>query len=121
MKLKNKARLLNELARSVESPKEFIKSVMVLQGQSVNDLTESANMTSEHFYVMMSQVSHGQSIGVKVCVKIVRGLDIDPHILYRIIADYELNNYLNNLENGTNQDNQSQTPDSETSGDTSAS
>lgn len=101
MKLKNKKRLLDELVRESESPKEFIYSVMALQRQTAKDVVKDADMTMEHFYVAMNNIAKGASIGVKVCCKIAKGLDINPIILNRVIADYNMNRY---LKNGTNQD-----------------
>ena len=103
MKLKNKKRLLDELARESDNPKDFINSVMALQGQTAKDLVQNIDMTVDHFYVAMSSISHGQSIGIKVCAKIAQGLDINPLILNRLVADYNMNMYLESLENGTNQ------------------
>jgi hypothetical protein len=94
MKLKNKKRLLNELSKEVTSPKEFIYAVMTLQQQSVDDVVKDVGMTSAHFYVAMNQIEKGQGIGIKVCVKIAEGLDIDPAILNRIVADYNLKMFL---------------------------
>lgn len=51
-------------------------------------------MTSAHFYVAMNQIVKGQNIGTKVCAKIAQGLDIDPFILCRVVADYSMNKYL---------------------------
>lgn len=98
MKLKNKKRLLDELARSCASPKEFITYVMTLQGQTAADVIKDIDMTSAHFYVVMNTLSRGKSIGIKVCAKIAKGLDIDAHILNRLIADYSMNQYLNTVE-----------------------
>ena len=101
MKLKNKIRLLNELARESENPKEFIQHCMSLQNQSVNDIVENIDMTAEHFYVALSNIANGGSIGIRVIVKISKGLDIDPNILNRLVADYNLKKHLN----GVNQNN----------------
>ena len=100
MKLKNKKRLLDELARESENPKEFIRNIMALQQQTAESITQNIDMTPQHFYVMMSQFNNGQSIGVKTCVKIANGLDIDPITLYRVITDYSIRQYLNSLKNG---------------------
>lgn len=100
MKLKNKKRLLDELARESENPKEFIRNIMALQQQTAESITQNIDMTPQHFYVMMSKFNNGQSIGVKTCVKIANGLDIDPITLYRVITDYSIRQYLNSLKNG---------------------
>lgn len=94
MKLKNKKKLLNEISKEVDSPKEFIYAVMALQQQTADDVAEKAGITATHFYVAMSQISKGQSIGIKMCVKISNGLDIEPSILCRMVADYNLKCYL---------------------------
>ena len=100
MKLKNKKRLLDELARESENPREFIQNIMALQNQTAESITKNIDMTPQHFYVVMNQFNSGQSIGVKTCVKIATGLDISPIILYRVITDYSIKQYLNSLENG---------------------
>lgn len=94
MKLKNKKRLLDELSKESKNPKEFIYSVMALQQQSAGDVVKDIDMTPAHFYVAMNQIEKGQVFGCKVCVKIAEGLDIDPTILNRLVADYNLKCYL---------------------------
>lgn len=94
MKLKNKKRLLNELSKEATNPKEFIYAVMALQQQSAEDVVKNVDMTSAHFYVAMNQIGKGQGIGTKVCVKIAEGLDIDPFVLNRMIADHNLKCFL---------------------------
>lgn len=94
MKVKNKKRLLDELAKSSENPADFIKYVMGLQDMSVNDVCKNTDITPTHLYVALHQCKHGQSIGIKVCAKIAKGLDIDPKILNRIISDYNMDKYL---------------------------
>ncbi len=111
MKLKNKKRLLDELARESENPKEFIRGIMALQQQTAESITQNVDMTPQHFYVAMNQLNNGQSIGVKTCVKIANGLDISPIILYRVITDYSIKQYLNSLENGIHQNNKRKTAD----------
>jgi hypothetical protein len=95
MKLKNKKRLLQELINASEGPKDFIYTVMTLQRQSANDVAEKAGITSAHFYVAMNQIEKGQSIGIKLCVGIANGLDIEPSILCKIVAEHNLKCYLN--------------------------
>lgn len=102
MKLKNKKRLLSELAKESTSPREFIYNVMALQGQSAEDLVKDIEMTTAHFYVTMNQIARGGSIGVKVCAKISKGLDIDPFILNRLVAEYNLEKYLKASNNESN-------------------
>ncbi len=56
MKLKNKTRLLNELAKEADNPKDFICYVMALQQQSAEDIAKEADITPAHFYVRLSQL-----------------------------------------------------------------
>ena len=93
MKCKNKLRLLKELAELSENPKDFIYYVMALQHQTAQDVIEKTEMTLAHFYVIMSQIEKGKGIGVKTCYKLSQGLDIDPTILNRVVADYNLKMY----------------------------
>lgn len=95
MELKNKKRLLKELIDASEDPKDFIYNVMTLQKQTANDVAEKAGITAAHFYVAMNQICSGQSIGIKLCVGIANGLNIEPSILCRIVADHNLKCYLN--------------------------
>ena len=94
MKLKSNKKLLKELANASENPKNFIYNVMALQQQTANDVAEKAGVTAAHFYVAMNQISKGQGIGIKMCVRISNGLDIEPSILCRMVADYNLKCYL---------------------------
>lgn len=109
MELRNKKRLLKELADASEDPKSFIYNVMALQKQSAFDVVKKSGMTSEHFYVIMSQIAKGQTVGVKTSVKIANGLGIEPSILWRIVSEHTLKCYLNKVEkeskNGINQNN----------------
>lgn len=97
MKLKNKVRLLKELAANSENPKEFIYHCMALQNQTSEDIVRDIDMTSAHFYVAMNQIANGQFIGTKIIVNISRGLDIDPSILNTLVADYKLKKYLDGI------------------------
>lgn len=101
MKCKNRTRLLKELADASETPIEFIYGIMALQKQTAKDLCSKTNMTKDHFHVIINTLKNGGSIGVKTCAKIAQGLDIDPYILYRLISDYNMKNYLDKLNNGT--------------------
>ena len=106
MELRNKKRLLKELADASEDPKSFIYNVMALQKQSAFDVAKKSGMTSEYFYVAMSQIAKGYNIGVKTSVKIANGLGIEPSILWRIVSEHTLKCYLNKeSKNGTNQNN----------------
>ena len=90
MKCKNKLRLLKELADASDSPRDFIYYVMALQDQTATDIAEKSGITSQHFYVLMSQLKAGSGMGIETCCKLAKGLDIDPSILNRLIADYNL-------------------------------
>ena len=94
MKLKNKKKLLQELANASEDPKNFIYGVMSLQHQTASEIAQAAEITTAHFYVAMSQIEKGQSIGIKLCVGIANGLDIEPSILCKIVAEHNLKCYL---------------------------
>mgnify|MGYP000249361804 CR=1 FL=1 len=119
MKLKNKKRLLQELARESSSPTDFIEWVMALQGQTVQDLCVKAGTTMAHYYVIKSQMKTGKSsIGPSLCTKLSRGLDIDPNILNRLIADYNMQKYLEKEENGINQNVEGEVPNQEGGADT---
>lgn len=95
MKIKGKRRLLQELARECENPKEFIYGIMALQNQKGEDVARAANMTIEHFYVFIGQIAKGKKgISPKLCIRISKGLDIDPYILNRVIGDFNIKTYL---------------------------
>lgn len=87
------------MTKGITNPKEFIYGVMALQTQTATDVISNIEMTAEHFYVVMNQLSQGQTIGVKTCAKIAKGLDIDPYILYRVVTDFEMTKH---LEQNTN-------------------
>ena len=102
MKLKNKTRFLNELARVSENPKDFIYACMALQNLTAFTLAERMDMTHQNFYVKMSQIGNGTcSLLPRTIVDISKGLDIPPEILNRVIADYTLNKYLNGINQNT--------------------
>ena len=94
MKLKENKKLLNELVKASSNPREFIESVMALQGQTADDVMAKFGTSRSHFYVMMHNFTKGHSVSPKTCVRLAKGLDIDPLILNRIITDYSMNKYL---------------------------
>ena len=99
MKLNRKKRLLDNLAREVETPEEFIDAVMALQGQTPQDVADASGITRAYFYVILSGLRQNtSSIGVATIVKIAKGLDIDPYALNRVVSDYKLRVYLKTLE-----------------------
>ena len=93
--LKNNKTLLNALAKHADNPKDFIYQVMAIQNQSVWDLVKNIGITAPHFYVSMCNIAKGNTLLPALCVKISKGLGINPYILNRIIADYNLKMYLN--------------------------
>lgn len=99
MKCKENKRLLNELVKTIENPKEFIYGIMALQKQTAEDVASAAGISPIHFYVTMSQLDSGRSIGPKICIGISKGLDIDPWILYQVVKKHELKCYLNKIAN----------------------
>lgn len=94
MKLKNKTRLLKELAKESNTPIEFIEYIMALQQQNAHDLAEASGISIQHYYVIRSQLRNGQSIGTSLCVKLAKGLDINPAILNWVVAEYNLKLYM---------------------------
>lgn len=90
MKVKNKPRLLKAIADSVDDPWEFVKVVATLEGMTMAEAMEKAGITKKHFYVSKNQ----KSIGIKVALKFSRAFEIDPTILNRIVADYNLKKIL---------------------------
>ena len=95
MKIRGKRKLLQELARECENPKEFIYSIMALQNQKGEDVAKGADMTIEHFYVFIGQIAKGKiGISPKLCIKLSKGLDIDPYILNRVIGDFNIKTHL---------------------------
>lgn len=95
MKIKGKRKLLQELARECENPREFIYGIMALQNQKVEDVARGADMTIKHFHVFIGRISKGKNgISPKLCIKLSRGLDIDPYILNRVIGDFNIKTHL---------------------------
>lgn len=90
MKVKNKPKLLKSLADSVDSPWEFIEAIASLEGMTIPEVTEKAGITKEQYYVSKNQ----KVMGVKVALKFSRAFEIDPTILNRIVADYNLKKIL---------------------------
>lgn len=90
MKVKNKPRLLKTLADSVDSPWEFVEAIASLEGMAMAEAAEKAGITKEQYYVSKNQ----KIMGVKVALKFSRAFEIDPTILNRIAADYNLKKIL---------------------------
>lgn len=101
MILKDRKKLLEELASGVNNPKEFIYGCMSLQSLTPEVFSKRADMTRTHFHVAINQLVNNGAIGIKTIVKISNGLDIDPKILNRVVADYKLNKYLNGINQNT--------------------
>ena len=94
MKVKNSKRLINELVRCSENPREFVYGIMALQNQSATDLAERMNMTQAHFYVTMNGFKKGNTVMPKTIVDLANGLDIDPFVLNSFVHSYALKVYL---------------------------
>ena len=90
MKVKNKPKLLKALAESVDSPWEFVEAIVSLEGMTIPKAAEKAGITNVQYYVSRNQ----KVMGVKVALKFSRAFEIDPTILNRIVADYNLKKIL---------------------------
>ena len=90
MKVKNKPKLLKALAESVDDPWEFIKAVATLENMTMAEAVEKAGITTKHYYVSKNQ----KSMGIKIALKFSRAFEIDPMILNRVVADYNLKKIL---------------------------
>ena len=90
MKVKNKPELLKALADSVDSPWEFVEAIASLEGMTMAEASEKAGITREQYYVSKNQ----KVIGIKLALKFSRAFEIDPTILNRIVADYNLKKIL---------------------------
>ena len=97
MKVKNSKRLINELVRCSENPREFVYGIMALQNQSATDLAARMNMTSAHFYVIMNALKKGLTVTPKNMVDLANGLDIDPYVLNTFVHNHALKVYLESL------------------------
>ena len=86
MQVKNKTRLITELAKSVENPWEFVEALIALEGLPDVDAAEKIGISVEHLYVLRSC----KKIGIKVGLKISEGFGINPQIFNHVIADYNL-------------------------------
>ena len=90
MKVKNKPRLLKAIAEFVDSPWEFVEAIASLEGMTMAEVAEKAGITKVHYNVSKNQ----KVMGVKVALKLSRAFEIDPTILNRIVADYNLKKIL---------------------------
>ena len=90
MEIKKHPKLLKELANSVSSPWEFIEALASLENLSIAEVAERAGITREHYYVSKNQ----KSMGTRVALKFSRVFEIDPTILNRITADFNLRKIL---------------------------
>jgi plasmid maintenance system antidote protein VapI len=106
MELKNKTRLLNELAKSVETPWEFVGALIALEGLTSEEAADRIGISRAHLHVL----KNGKGIGMRVGVKISNAFGIDPIILNRIQADYNLKNFLKKKD-GTNKNTEGEIPD----------
>ena len=90
MKVKNKPKLLKALAESVDSPWEFVEAIASLEGMTIPKVAEKAGITNVQYYVSRNQ----KVMGIKVALRFSRAFEIDPTILNRIVADYNLKKIL---------------------------
>ena len=89
--------LLNDLAKDIRNPKEFLRCVMVLQNQTLEQVWSDAGITREHYYVLLYDLKNGKRLTPETCTKIARALHISPRILYKVITDWEMCNYLKSI------------------------
>ena len=94
MQVKNKTRLITELAKSVENPWEFVEALIALEGLHDTEAAEKIGVSVAHLYVLRNE----KKIGLKVGLKISEGFGINPQILNRVIADYNLKVYQESLK-----------------------
>lgn len=90
MKVKNKPKLLKELANSVNDPWEFLEAVAALENLSMSQAAKKAGLSKAQYYVSKQQ----KSMGVKVALKFSNAFGINPVILNRIVADFNLKKIL---------------------------
>ena len=95
MKIKNKKKLLKELAKGAENPKQFIKCIMILQNMEAKDVVKAANMSLDTFYAAICDIVKGTGMREEMCIRIAKGLDIDPCILTKVVYDYKIKLTLN--------------------------
>ena len=91
MDVKTKPKLLREIANSVNSPWEFIEALAALEGLSMQQVAEKAGITAAHYYVSKNQ----KSMGISVALKFSNAFEIDPNILNRVLADFNLRKIIN--------------------------
>lgn len=94
MKVKNKTRLITELAKSVESPWEFVEAIIALEGLSDTEAAGKIGISVAHLYVLRNE----KKIGLRTGFKISEGFGINPQILNRVIADYNLKVFQESLK-----------------------
>ena len=94
MQVKNKTRLITELAKSVENPWEFVEALIALEGLSDTEAAEKIGISVGYFYVLRN----AKKIGLKTGFKISEGFGINPQIFNRVIADYNLKVFQESLK-----------------------
>ena len=99
MWLKDKPSLLETMAKEFPNPKEFIESIIVLQAQQKEEIAEKACISVEHYYVLVKALKDGKRIKVDLCAKIAMALKIPPKVLYENICNWEMQQYLNSIQN----------------------
>ena len=85
MNLRKNSKVWTALAEASETPKEFIKSVMRLRGESAATLAKKMNHTKE--YVL---VATNSTLGIEACLNFATALDIDPYLLCRVLYEYKM-------------------------------
>lgn len=98
MIIQNKKRLIKEVANSCDNPWEFIKILMALQNLNIEDVSEVCGLSTAHLYVIASDLKRGHSITIRTCEKVAKGINVDPYILNRVVADHAMKMHLMSLE-----------------------
>ena len=86
MNVKTKPKLVRDLANSVDNPWEFIEALSALEGLRVCQVAEKAGISAAHYYVSKNQ----KSMGISTALKLSNAFEIDPYILNRVLADFNL-------------------------------
>jgi hypothetical protein len=98
MKIQNKKRLIKEIANNCDNPWEFIRILMAMQNLNIDDVSEVCGLSTEHLYVMASGLRKGHGITVSTCEKVAKGINVDPYVLNRVVADHAMKMHLMSLE-----------------------
>ena len=71
---------------------------MTVQNLSIDDVSAVCGLTKAHLYVIAGNLKRGGSITAVTCEKIAKGININPLILNRVIADNNMKVYLESLK-----------------------